>query len=119
MLFFLNAQLVANTPVLVSYMVGPDADESEGLSDNDLKDRGTGFQKIISRCAGNLVMRNRKSSTVGTTNYESAGAGKTRDLCLIQLSLSLNSFSKPGRTPLHNSIQPERTSCCDANEVEG
>ena len=38
---YLNAKEVVNRPVLVTYMLGPDADESENLTDDQLKDKGT------------------------------------------------------------------------------
>ena len=37
---FLNAQLVTNKTALVAFFVGPNADESETLSDTQLKDIG-------------------------------------------------------------------------------
>ena len=38
---YLNAKEIVNRPVLITYMLGNDADESESLSDDQLKDKGT------------------------------------------------------------------------------
>ena len=38
---FLNTKLVVNKPVLVTFMRGPNADESESLTETQLKDKGT------------------------------------------------------------------------------
>ena len=38
---YLDGKRIVNRPVLVTYMFGPDADESESMSLTQLKDRGT------------------------------------------------------------------------------
>ena len=38
---YLNGKRIVNRPVLVTYMFGPDATESESMSLTQLKDRGT------------------------------------------------------------------------------
>ena len=38
---YLNGKRIVNRPVLVTYMFGPDADESESMSLTQLKNRGT------------------------------------------------------------------------------
>ncbi len=37
---WLNAQPVVNRPVMVGYMVGPNADEADTMTDAQLKDKG-------------------------------------------------------------------------------
>ena len=37
---YLNAKEIVDRPVLITYMLGNDADESESLSDDQLKDKG-------------------------------------------------------------------------------
>ena len=38
---YVNAKEIVNRPVLITFMLGNDADESESLSDDQLKDKGT------------------------------------------------------------------------------
>ena len=47
---YLNGKRIVDRPVLVTYMFGPDADESETLSLTQLKNRGT-----VNFLLGNLV----------------------------------------------------------------
>ena len=37
---YLNSKEIVDRPVLITYMLGNDADESESLSDDQLKDKG-------------------------------------------------------------------------------
>ena len=37
---YFNAKEIVDRPVLITYMLGNDADESESLSDDQLKDKG-------------------------------------------------------------------------------
>ena len=44
---WLNAEPVVNRPVMVGYMVGPNADEADGMTDVQLKDKGNNLFEWI------------------------------------------------------------------------